>query len=229
MGPPLWSSGQSSWIHIQRLGFDSRSYQIFWEVVGLERGPLSLVSTIEELLGRSSGSGLENREYCRRVSSRWLRDTIYPQTAALTSSTGGSRPVGIVHSQTKVTELIIWRHQFWIPKERKTSRNAHSMIRCVCSRIKMLTKSFDGSHKRILAHLSNHTANACSGFENLSARIKTSERSRIIIVLVESKGCWWWCRTQSLGLWTSSIDLKSNTFVRIPGDGQSPQTLWLWV
>jgi hypothetical protein len=32
--------------------------------VGLERGPLSLVSTIEELLGRKdSGSGLENRDY----------------------------------------------------------------------------------------------------------------------------------------------------------------------
>jgi hypothetical protein len=32
--------------------------------MGLERGPLSLVSTTEELLGRkSSGSGLENREY----------------------------------------------------------------------------------------------------------------------------------------------------------------------
>jgi hypothetical protein len=32
--------------------------------VGLERGPLSLVSTIEELLERkSSGSGLENRDY----------------------------------------------------------------------------------------------------------------------------------------------------------------------
>jgi hypothetical protein len=47
-------------------GFDSRLYQIFREVVGLERGPLSLVSTIEELLGRnSSGSGLENREYGR--------------------------------------------------------------------------------------------------------------------------------------------------------------------
>jgi hypothetical protein len=27
-----------------------RRYQIFWEVVGLKRGPLSLVSTIEELL-----------------------------------------------------------------------------------------------------------------------------------------------------------------------------------
>jgi hypothetical protein len=45
-------------------GFVSRRYQIFWEVVGLERGPLSLESTIEELLGRnSSGFGIENREY----------------------------------------------------------------------------------------------------------------------------------------------------------------------
>jgi hypothetical protein len=33
-------------------GFDSRNYQIFWEVVGLERSPLSLVSTTEELLER---------------------------------------------------------------------------------------------------------------------------------------------------------------------------------
>jgi hypothetical protein len=61
--PPLWSSGQSSWLQIQRCGFDSRSYHIFWEVVGLERGPLSLMSTTEELLGRkSSGFGLESRE-----------------------------------------------------------------------------------------------------------------------------------------------------------------------
>jgi hypothetical protein len=31
--------------------------------VGLERGPISLVSTTEELLGRNSnGSGLENRD-----------------------------------------------------------------------------------------------------------------------------------------------------------------------
>jgi hypothetical protein len=44
-------------------GFDSRPYQIFWEVEGLERGPLSLVRTIEELLEwESSGSGLENRD-----------------------------------------------------------------------------------------------------------------------------------------------------------------------
>jgi hypothetical protein len=39
-------------------GFDSRPYQIFWEVVALERGPLSLMSITEELLEwKSSGSG----------------------------------------------------------------------------------------------------------------------------------------------------------------------------
>jgi hypothetical protein len=42
-------------------GPGSRRCQIFLEVVGLEQGPLSLVSTIEELLVRkTSGSGLEN-------------------------------------------------------------------------------------------------------------------------------------------------------------------------
>jgi hypothetical protein len=67
--PPLRSSGQSSWLQIQRSGFDSRRYQIFCEVVSLERGPLRLVSTIEELFGRkSSGSGLEIREYGHGVS-----------------------------------------------------------------------------------------------------------------------------------------------------------------
>jgi hypothetical protein len=48
--PPLWSSGQSSWLQIRRPGFDSRHYQK--KVVGLERGPLSLVNTTEELLDR---------------------------------------------------------------------------------------------------------------------------------------------------------------------------------
>jgi hypothetical protein len=33
--PPLWSSDQSSWLQIQRSGFDFRSYQIFWEIVSL--------------------------------------------------------------------------------------------------------------------------------------------------------------------------------------------------
>jgi hypothetical protein len=41
--PPLWSSGQ-------RFGFDYLPHQISWEVVGLQRDPLGLVSIIEELL-----------------------------------------------------------------------------------------------------------------------------------------------------------------------------------
>jgi hypothetical protein len=50
------------------------------KVVGLERGPLSLVSTTEELLERkSSGSGLENRDYGRKDPSRWPRGAVYPQ------------------------------------------------------------------------------------------------------------------------------------------------------
>jgi hypothetical protein len=49
--PPLWSSGQSSWLQIRRSGFESRHYQKK-KVVGLGRGPLSLVSTTEELLDR---------------------------------------------------------------------------------------------------------------------------------------------------------------------------------
>jgi hypothetical protein len=51
-------------------GFDSRRFQIFWEAVGLERGPL----------GRnSSGSSQENREYDRGDPLRWPRNTLYPQ------------------------------------------------------------------------------------------------------------------------------------------------------
>jgi hypothetical protein len=73
-------------------GFDSRRYQIFWEVVGLERGPLSLVRIIDQLLEwKSSGSGLENREYGREDSLRWPRDTLHPQKLALTPSTSGGQ------------------------------------------------------------------------------------------------------------------------------------------
>jgi hypothetical protein len=59
--------------------------------VGLEWGPLSLVHTTEELLGRnSSGSGLERREYGRRDSSRWPCD----------------RSVGIVRLRTEAMEFF---------------------------------------------------------------------------------------------------------------------------
>jgi hypothetical protein len=93
--PPLWYSGQNSWLQIRRFGFDSQRYQIFWEVVGLERGSLSLVSTIKELLEiKSSGSVIESLEYGSR------------DQLALTSPTSGGCSVGIVRSRTQATELV---------------------------------------------------------------------------------------------------------------------------
>jgi hypothetical protein len=59
--PPLWSSSQSSWLQIQRPWFDSRHYQK-QKVVGLERDPLSLVSTTEELLDRKVADPVKKTE-----------------------------------------------------------------------------------------------------------------------------------------------------------------------
>jgi hypothetical protein len=83
--------------------------------VGLERGPLSLVSTIEDILGRnSSGSGLEHREYGLGDPLRWPSGTLYPQKLALTSPTSGGRSVDIVRLLTKATEFsLVDRSSRW--------------------------------------------------------------------------------------------------------------------
>jgi hypothetical protein len=102
----LWSSGQGSWLQIQRSGFDFRRYQIFWEVVGLERSPLSYVNTIEELLERkSSGSGQENRDYDRRDPTCWPRNT--PLSAEVVTNLADKRwrSVAIVLSRIKAKTL----------------------------------------------------------------------------------------------------------------------------
>jgi hypothetical protein len=71
--------------------------------VGLERGPLSLVSAIEELLERkSSGFDPENRNYGADYAT-----SLYPQKLELSSSTSGGRSVGIVRERTKATELFL--------------------------------------------------------------------------------------------------------------------------
>jgi hypothetical protein len=71
--------------------------------VGLERGPHSLVSTTEELLGRKiSRSVLEIRECGSRDPSR---GTLYHQKLVLTSPASGGRSVGIVRSRIQATEF----------------------------------------------------------------------------------------------------------------------------
>jgi hypothetical protein len=102
--PPLWSSGQSSWLQIQRSWFDFWRYHIFWEVAGLECGPLSLVTTTEELLGRkSSGSGLENQEYGRRGAAALT--TRHPSDFLRNTGSG----MGSTLSPVNTIEQLLWR------------------------------------------------------------------------------------------------------------------------
>jgi hypothetical protein len=71
--------------------------------VGLERGPLSLVSAIEELIGRNSkGSGLETDNTA--VGIRHADHVAL--SVRKSSSSSGCRSVGIVRSRTQDTELF---------------------------------------------------------------------------------------------------------------------------
>jgi hypothetical protein len=74
--------------------------------VGLERGPLSLVSTIEELLDsklaapvyktENTAVGIRHADHVTPLS---------PQKLAITSPTSGGRSVGIVRSRTHTMEF----------------------------------------------------------------------------------------------------------------------------
>jgi hypothetical protein len=87
--------------------FDTRRYQIFWEVVGLKRGPLSLLRIIQELLVRKVAAPVYKTEINNRGDSlRWPRETLYPLKLALTSPTSGGLSVGIVRLRTKAPEFL---------------------------------------------------------------------------------------------------------------------------
>jgi hypothetical protein len=75
--------------------------------MGLQRGPISLVSAIEELLERnSSGSFPENRNYCTGIRYACYATPLEQPKLELTSPTSGGCSVGIVRSWTKATELL---------------------------------------------------------------------------------------------------------------------------
>jgi hypothetical protein len=106
MRPPLWSSGQSSWLQIQISGFDSQCYQIFWEVVGLEQGSLSLWVQLRSYLKKKVAGPVYKTEITAIEDPLlWLRDTLYPQKLAVTSRTSGGCSVGIFPSRTKAMEF----------------------------------------------------------------------------------------------------------------------------
>jgi hypothetical protein len=78
--PPLWSSGQSSWLQIQRSRVQFMTLPDFPRSSGSGTGALSLVSAIEDLLRRnSSSSSLEIREYGCGDPLCWQCNTHYLQ------------------------------------------------------------------------------------------------------------------------------------------------------
>jgi hypothetical protein len=77
--------------------------------VGLERGPISRVSTSEELLGRNgSDSGLETDNTA--VGIRCADHTTHSirKKLALASLTCGDSSVGIVRLRTKIKEFVLF-------------------------------------------------------------------------------------------------------------------------
>jgi hypothetical protein len=75
-------------------GFDSRRYQISWEVVGLERGPLSLERIIEELLEWKVAAPVLKTEINGRRGSLVLT-TWHPLSAKVSTSFANKRrPLG---------------------------------------------------------------------------------------------------------------------------------------
>jgi hypothetical protein len=78
------------------------------KVVGLERGPLSLVSTAEELLDRKVAAPVYKSENTA-VGIRHANHVApsIRQKLAITSPTSGGRSVGIVRSRTQTMEFTL--------------------------------------------------------------------------------------------------------------------------
>jgi hypothetical protein len=79
------------------------------KLVGLERGPLNLVSTTEELLDRR----LEDPVYKTENTAVGIRhaDHVAPsirKMLAITSPTSGGRSIGLVRSRTQTMEFFFY-------------------------------------------------------------------------------------------------------------------------
>ena len=107
-GPPLWSSGQSFWLQIQRSRVRSPALPDFLSSSGSRMGSTQPREVkLRSYLNKKSSGSRFRKQRLTAVGTRCANHVtpLYPQKFALTSPTGGGRSVGMVRSQTKATEF----------------------------------------------------------------------------------------------------------------------------
>ena len=105
---PLWSSGQSFWLQIQRSRVRSPALPDFLSSSGSVTGSTQPREvTLRSYLNKKSSGSRFGKQRLTAVGTRCANHVtpLYPQKLALTSPTGGGCSVGMVRSRTKATEF----------------------------------------------------------------------------------------------------------------------------
>jgi hypothetical protein len=110
-------------------GVDSRPYQMFWEVVGLERGPLIIVKITEELLEwKSSGSG-SRKSRLTAVGIRCADHTTpSSQKLAVTSPKSGGRLVDKFACGLKSRSSVLKYYRFTKARCVSITKTSHCVV-----------------------------------------------------------------------------------------------------
>ena len=106
--PPLWSSGQSFWLQIQRSRVRFPALPDFLSSSGSGTGSTASWDQLRSYLNKKSSGFRSRKQRLTAVGTRCADHVtpLYPQKLALTSPTGGGCSVGIVRSRTKATEFF---------------------------------------------------------------------------------------------------------------------------